>query len=627
MVRTLLLPVVLIFILAPCPPLLANEGVVDQATARLCERELELADRYLADEPMRALEHARKAVDLAAKAGNDRLELEGARRVAQVELKIGLHMEFLTTTLEALDLASAIGDARLIALQLRDLATAYRSNRRMDQSIAEAKRSLTLIMSLDDDVALTDAHLFMMSTYLMAGSHAEALEMGTEALAHCMDHDDPIGAARVHQITAQTLIAMGKFADALPFLAKAERVLMTQGDPKDRFTLAVDRCRTLLGLGSTVHARDAFDQALALYPGNEDPERRNTMLQLRYEIALAMQEWKSALVHLQELKAHSDSLENARMHMRMAGLQVLHEVKNKEKANALLRTQNARQAETIAGQRSNNRYLIALLCGILVLVVALFITSRYALRMMRRLRRKNEVIRRKNEEIKTQMIELKRQNVRLAESLMSEEEKEMILKEIHHRVKNNLQVVESLLNIQEGDLQDASVKRSMQEARGRIRSMAMVHEHIYRGANQHGSLRKHFEQLGRSVLVAHGVHDRISITVESALPTFPEETLLPLSLVVNELLTNSIKHAFKNVDAGNIMLRIAHDGDRYQLRYSDDGAGFDRAPDNEEKRTFGHELIGILAQQLNGEVEVLRNAGTTFSLTFTPDRELLKAAS
>jgi two-component sensor histidine kinase len=312
----------------------------------------------------------------------------------------------------------------------------------------------------------------------------------------------------------------------------------------------------------------------------------------------------------------------------MAGLQVMYQVERKEQDNSQLRDINARNEMTIADQRASNRYLIALLSGLVVLAVALFLTSRYSLRMMRRSKLKNEVIRRQHDEIHTKNLELQRQNMRLAETLMSDEQKEIMIREIHHRVKNNLQVVDSLLSLQCGNGDDPRLERTLREAQGRIRSMALVHENIYRSAGMaHGSLKAHVEQLARNVLVAHGQHDTISVMVEVADVALPEETLMPLSLVVNELLTNAVKYAFVGRESGHVRIIVRPSGAGHELLFSDDGIGLDREQPYLRERSFGLELVQVLARQLNGEVRVLKGAGATFSMTFFPDKVAMRKAS
>ncbi len=564
---------------------------------------------------------------LAVNTGDRKLQAMCLRSIALAELSIGLKAEFVETSLQLLDVATELQDPWDIALALKDLSLAYRLNMRYDQAVVEARRSLAMLLPLDNAQAVADAHQLLITSLLFADMHGEAMSAATAAMDACRDLNDEHCQATVHHLMARVLTDMGKQADALPFLTKAERVLKVNGTPEQRFQLAIDRGRTMLGLGLTHYAKPALDDAEALLPEIRSSENDRKLLELRYELAMAQEQWQPALHFLQRIKAQNDSLEVARMNMKMAGLQVIHETKTKEMDNELLRNMNAQQAETIADQRSSNQYLIALLAGLIILAVALFIISRYSLRIMRRLKIKNEVIRRQNEEIQGKVLELKRQNMRLAESLMSEEEKELILKEIHHRVKNNLQVVDSLLNIQANDVEDPMLHRMLKDAQGRIRSMAMVHEHIYRtSSDMHASLRVHFEKLGRSVLVAHGVHDRISISVETALPSFPIDTLLPLSLVVNELFTNSIKHAFTVSGSGNIKLRIKELGNEYELSYSDDGVGMASTAVSSKEDGFGRELITILAHQLNGKVEMLSDSGLAFRMTFTPDKEQLRMA-
>ncbi len=585
------------------------------------------ADLHLAGDPLTSLCHAKQAFDLAIEQGDQRQELIALMRISAAELKLGMNQAFLNTTLKALELARGAADSAVRADLLRDLSIAYRINFQFDRAVIEARNSLQIHYTLKDPTAIAEAERHLMFTLLEAGRHTEALSNSSKAITACRAGSDPMCEAKVHELIARILIDNGKFADALPFLTKAEKILRSDGSTSDRFQLSVDRCQAMIGLGLSHFAERSLDEAKQQITALNDAQHTATLLDLEYRLALLQEDWKLALQHLQHAKAHGDSLYAARMNLKMAGLQVLHDVKRKEFDNAQLRELTERQAVTIQDQLSNNRYLSILLGGVLVLLAAVFVISRYTRKVMKRLARKNEVIRRQNADIQSKVLELKRQNLRLAESLMSEEEKEMILKEIHHRVKNNLQVVDSLLNMQGDQVKDPAAVRVLREAQGRIRSMAMVHEHIYRSTgDRNASLRTHVEKLARSIVVAHGVHDRISIGVDTDLPPFPVETLLPLSLMLNELVTNSIKHAFGGMNAGNIRIAIKHEGDRYELRYSDDGKGLDGTSEFCRERSFGCELIDVLAQQLNGELKLVRTNGISLTLSFMPDKELMRKA-
>jgi two-component system, sensor histidine kinase PdtaS len=265
-----------------------------------------------------------------------------------------------------------------------------------------------------------------------------------------------------------------------------------------------------------------------------------------------------------------------------------------------------------------------------IVLVALVLTSFYTLRMFRRVRLKNAVIRRQHDEIQAKHSELQRQNQRLTETLISEEEKEVLLREIHHRIKNNLQVVDSLLSIQMGQHADPMLERQFKEAQGRVRSMAMVHETIYKATTtRQNTLREHLTKLTKSVLVTYGVHDRVSVQVDVTPISLPEDELLPLTLLVNELLTNSLKHAFEGREQGHVHVVLRPAGDRFELLFSDDGVGSRGQGEASlaERNSFGTELIGILTKQLNGELRQLRGQGTAISMVFGPPPVALRQAS
>jgi two-component sensor histidine kinase len=578
-------------------------------------------------DPVVALKKAQQDLLIAEGTRDVQLVVHALRTLGAAQKQLGLHMDFLQTTLRARDLLKDAGDAARMAAILGDLSNAYAGMEMMDQSIEEARTAVVFRTRLNDPAALATAQGQLTTLLMKAGRHAEGMSIASQMQATCSSVGDPRCLASAHHKVAQLLLDQRKYGDALPFLTKAANVLSTTGDPTTRCALLLDQATAMLGLHMIDPARKALEELKVLTTLSRDPDHRLTALRLRYELALAAKEWQNALLLLQGYTAQSDSIRSARADKNLAGLLVMHQLDRKEKDNAQLRDLTAKQQLTIADQRLDNRFLLIALALGSLLVVALFITSRHSLRMTRRLKLKNMVIHRKNEEIQSKVMELKRQNLRLTESMLSEEGKDLILKEIHHRVKNNLQVVDSMLSLQVSGSADPSLQNMLRDARGRIHSMAMVHEHIYRTpGNGPDALRTHLERLSRSVLVAHGAHDRVSVTVSSQLPNFPIETQLPLSLVVNELVTNSIKHAFVGRDAGAIKIVVDPASDGYELRFSDNGMGMEALDDPTQGSSFGRELIHILCHQLNGTICMGGGKGNVLIMQFMPDKELLRKA-
>ncbi len=202
------------------------------------------------------------------------------------------------------------------------------------------------------------------------------------------------------------------------------------------------------------------------------------------------------------------------------------------------------------------------------------------------------------------------------------EEKEVLLKEVHHRVKNNLQVISSLLHLQAQHTQDAKSVDMFNQSRDRVRSMALVHQRLYRAKDvAQVDFTDYIESLATNLFGSHQVDsDRISLAVDVQGVNLSIDAAIPCGLLLNELISNCLKHAFRGKERGEIrvVLRGGADG-AILLSVSDDGVGLPPGVEPRIAETFGMQLIADLVEQLHGSVNINRDAGTTVQIVFRTD--------
>jgi PAS domain S-box-containing protein len=228
-------------------------------------------------------------------------------------------------------------------------------------------------------------------------------------------------------------------------------------------------------------------------------------------------------------------------------------------------------------------------------------------------KRAEEDLKRSNEALMGEVAERTRAQAALSASLR---EKEVLLKEIHHRVKNNLQIISSLLSLQTAN-HDIDQTAALRESQDRIRSMALIHEKLYRSVDMaRVDFRDYVEGLmaglQRSYFPGPGV--RVFADVEGIVLDI--DLAIPCGLIVNELVSNSLKYAFRDGRAGEIRVGLARNGQNYILTVSDNGPGLPPGVDFRNTPSLGLQLVNLLAGQLDGTVELDCSRGTRFKITF-----------
>jgi PAS domain S-box-containing protein len=213
--------------------------------------------------------------------------------------------------------------------------------------------------------------------------------------------------------------------------------------------------------------------------------------------------------------------------------------------------------------------------------------------------------------------ERKKAEKQLNESLR---EKEVLLREIHHRVKNNLQIVSSLLKLQSSHVDEGKVKDVFRDSRNRLRTMALIHEKLYQSRDlSRVDFAGYLRSLSHEIYTAYGIsqsHIALQLSIEEIF--LGVDIAIPCGLIVSELLSNCIKYAFPKNQEGkiNITLRML-DGNEIELIVSDNGVGIPEHIDFRSSNTLGLQLVTILAEdQLNGNIVLDRSHGTSFHITF-----------
>ncbi len=207
-------------------------------------------------------------------------------------------------------------------------------------------------------------------------------------------------------------------------------------------------------------------------------------------------------------------------------------------------------------------------------------------------------------------------NKRLEASL---KEKEVLLKEIHHRVKNNLQVITSLLSLQSDTVKNESVREMFEDACNRVRSIGDIHELLYRSPDLASiDFGTYLDRLASYLVSFYEVdRNRIHLSI-SAHVDLPLSEAIPCGLIVNELLTNSLKHAFERRQSGNIRISLGCEAGQCALEVTDDGIGMPDGFSLEGATSLGLKLVSVLARQLRGEVHLQSTQGTGVTVAFPP---------
>ncbi len=198
-------------------------------------------------------------------------------------------------------------------------------------------------------------------------------------------------------------------------------------------------------------------------------------------------------------------------------------------------------------------------------------------------------------------------------------EKELLLREIHHRVKNNLQIISSLLNLQSRHVKDEPALDMFHESRNRVRSMALVHEKLYRSDDlTNVDFCEYIQSLGRHLLMSYRVNSTAIDLDVSVNDVFLDiNTSIPCGLIINELISNSLKHAFSGRAQGKIrvVLRSEKNG-KLKLLVSDDGVGLPKGLDVTQTESLGLQLVTMLVEQLQGTLNLDNNKGASFEIVF-----------
>jgi two-component system, sensor histidine kinase PdtaS len=195
------------------------------------------------------------------------------------------------------------------------------------------------------------------------------------------------------------------------------------------------------------------------------------------------------------------------------------------------------------------------------------------------------------------------------------EEKTVLLREIHHRVKNNLQVITSLLRLQSNEIKDTKTNEIYSNTINRVVAMALIHEKMYQNKDLAKiNLKEYLHSLIDEISKTYSVEKEISITIETNVDFIKPKNLVPFALICNELLSNSYKYAFESVIQGEIVVEISLKNEMVSFEYKDNGIWLE----NRNENSFGLELIETLVEQLDGTFERTIENGTKYHFQF-PD--------
>lgn len=537
-------------------------------------------------QPLEGLKYAQKARDLARKIGDEKHEAWALEYISVKNRNLGNNLAAINASIEAANIYKKLGIKPKVATISAQLGAHFGSDKDFVNALKYLRQALESFKNQNDTPNVIDSYINIGETFRMmnildsaehymnmafAQSNKEktpftwALAIGNLGLIHAQKHDYDKALNELHQ--AITLLDQtNQEAAALVYKSTIGTIYLQLGQKDKGESLLIDCYNGSVNYGIKESIRDISQQLSLYYEGQNM--------------------YSKALEYRKIFEIYNDSLRNIENVRAMEQQQSQFELATKEDEIAALNRINNLQLTINYG------------LGFVILLFLLFLFFLF---------RSNKAIKKANELVVIQKMMVEKR----------EEEKALLLRELNHRVKNNLQMVSSLLNLQARQLKGHPEADALIAGRYRVDALTLIHQKLYReDVDTTINIRSYIEELAYNLVHNFGQRTELSMTLTEQ--EINIEKAIPLGLIVNELITNSLKYGTKNATEEKPTLHISLEkkGLLLTLRIEDNGPGMPPYFDWKKASSFGLKLVHSLVGQLQGEIAYTNTPLSTWHLTF-----------
>ena len=508
-------------------------------------------------------------------------------------IKIGNYPRGLDYAQQALQMAESSGAERLASSASSNMGIVYMSMKEFEKAIPFYEKSKKLADRVGNKGYQASINQKLGNTWLHLGDKQKAMSYFQEALKLYHESGARHGLGITHKMIAAMYIEEGEDEKVSRHIDAALRISQEIGDEK---TIS----HNYSFLGEWALKKKEYDKAVRHCLKGLDYARKIHMyreiesncycLWRAYE---KLGEYRKVAGYLEEYMAARDSLVSEAKIADLTRLEMQYEFDKEKEVMALNQKYKEDQLNSELARQSlqRNMLFIGLLLGGIVILL---------------LWRAFQINRQKNRALAIQKSTL--------ESALND--RETLLKEIHHRVKNNLQVVSSLLSLQSRTIRDQAALDAIQEGRNRVRAMALIHQNLYQEENLIGvDLKSYIEKLTDSLINSYRIDtDQISIKRKVAALPLDVDTIIPLGLILNELISNALKYAFKGREEGLIEVNVEPLKDGLEIRVKDNGVGLPENFSIGKTQSLGFKLVQSFVKKMNAQLDIHTQNGTAIRI-------------
>ena len=530
--------------------------------------------------PDSVVHHSEKALDYYLKGNDQKLIADTYRRLSIDYINTRQLDKAQDVLFKSIELYENLNDEGGLGSAFRSLGVLYMVMEDYEKSVAYTNKAIPLLLKAKNYNAVAIAQFNLITGYGELGDYEKAYQ----AADYCLEvvrtkaPQEIFVPVRAHSYRGEVYIKAKDYDNALKDYIAAWELCKSH--------IGEERCATYrTEIGQVYLLQENYDAALEhLLVGVKAYEAKDqgSIIQPYLDLAntyAGLDNFEQALFYKDKANANSKKILEDKIANLETEMAIKYETGKKDEAIAA-------QAALLA-QKSKTQNLIIAIAGLLLV----FLLS--LLYFFNRNKKATKIIRAKNAE------------------------NELLLKEIHHRVKNNLEMVKSLIALQSAQIEDGATKDAMIASQNRVQSMGIIHQKLYQGTNL-GSIemKDYFINLSEGILDTFNAEDQVKIECAMDNLDLDVDTAVPIGLIVNELLTNALKYAFPEKTHGIINISLEKtDGNHLKLKVRDNGVGkiAGLAP---QGTGFGSQLVQLLTQQLNGKMTERTDKGTHIEFDF-----------